>query len=876
MAILEPEPVSGALADSAAPGSSPEASASRREAARLDALLASAMLDTVAEPAFDGLTLAARTLYDAPVGIISLVDATRQWFKAATGLEAAGFGPIRQTDRAIAFCAHAIALHEPLIVCDAQADPRFAGNPLVRGAPGMRAYAGAQIFAPGGLALGTVAVIDTRPRPDFATRPLAALQGLASAAAKLMAPAGQQRPRPTAGAPAMARDARLREIGPDLGAMLLEHTPSAIALFDRDIRYIAASAQWRRDYGLGDRPLIGRPHYEILPETPERWKAVHKRCLQGAVAASDLDRFVREDGSVEWLRWIVQPWRDADGAIGGLAMFSENLTEIMEARAAADTERSFLSAILECLDEQVVACDVEGRLTLMNGAARRRLATEVPPADIAGYEALFTRTDAQTGVAITSACSPLSDALAGQQAEMREYVYAPRAGAPFIAAVTARPLYGVEGEIIGAVSSARDITAEREATGALQATLAQLEARVTERTAAADQARRKAEEANRAKSAFLANMSHELRTPLNAILNMPRLLLEDLRGDQFDPVFAETALDAVARNGARLLDLINDILDLQKIEAGAMTIEMLPVALQPYLEDVASSGRMHAQPRENAFALEIDPTLSDARFATDPKRLRQCLENLIGNAGKFTKNGCITLRVDPVGENAVAFAVIDTGVGIPPDRLEAIFEDFVQADGSTTRRFGGTGLGLAITRRLAVLLGGRLSVESEVDIGSAFTLTLPLTPDRPLTPTDAPPPIAMAAPDDRAQILIVDDDPSALEFATRALGQSGWRMRSAVDGLGALALIADDPPDLVLLDLYMPGGLSGLSILAALKADDRFAQIPVIVLTMSDDTASALALGALAALQKPLDETTLKAAARHGLSRRPWAGLRTC
>ena len=262
----------------------------------------------------------------------------------------------------------------------------------------------------------------------------------------------------------------------------------------------------------------------------------------------------------------------------------------------------------------------------------------------------------------------------------------------------------------------------------LEQAMSELESRVQQRTAELEEAKLAAERANEAKSQFLANMSHELRTPLNSLLILARLLADNSGGNLTAKQikFAQT----IQASGLDLLSLINDLLDLAKIESGAVTtLHVAPTSFADLRDDLERTFRQVAQDRRLQFSIVLDPALPPA-LRTDAGRVKQVLKNLLANAFKFTVSGGVTLRIGPVGPGRVAFAVSDTGIGVPPDKQQLIFEAFQQADGSTSRRYGGTGLGLSISRELTRLLGGELRLESRPGEGSTFTLVLPLADQR--------------------------------------------------------------------------------------------------------------------------------------------------
>jgi signal transduction histidine kinase len=266
----------------------------------------------------------------------------------------------------------------------------------------------------------------------------------------------------------------------------------------------------------------------------------------------------------------------------------------------------------------------------------------------------------------------------------------------------------------------------------LERALAELESRVRARTAELEEAKLAAERANEAKSQFLANMSHELRTPLNSLLILARLLGDNPGGNLTEKQvkFART----IHASGVDLLTLINDLLDLAKIESGAVTaLNVAPVALEDVREDLERTFRQLAQDKGLQFSIALEPGLPPT-VRTDGTRLKQVLKNLLANAFKFTLHGSVVLRIAPHPPAHVAFAVSDTGIGIPREKQELIFEAFRQADGTTSRQYGGTGLGLSISRELTRLLGGELGLASIPGQGSTFTLVLPLADERPAAP----------------------------------------------------------------------------------------------------------------------------------------------
>jgi PAS domain S-box-containing protein len=411
-----------------------------------------------------------------------------------------------------------------------------------------------------------------------------------------------------------------------------------------------------------------------------------------------------------------------------------------------------------------------------------------------------------------------------------------------------------------------DITESKRAEQALRQSAEELEEKVQQRTAALEEASLRAELANRSRASFLANMSHEIRTPLNAIIGFADLLRRGADSNEDERL---EWLEIIRTGGTHLLALINDILDLSKVDAGKLDVEDVACSPVKLIEEVSSILRTKAAEKglqlKTVFAGPMPETIH-----TDPTRLRQVLMNIAGNAIKFTPAGHveITARLDRPADAPpkLVIQIADTGIGIPPEKLRLIFDPFTQADSSITRQFGGTGLGLAISRRLTEMLGGCITVQSQVGRGTTFTCEIAigsldgvrLLPNPSgAVETRASVPTTLALPVLNHRVLVVDDGDTNRKLIQLVLGRAGARVEAAENGLQAVSRATTEPFDLILMDMQMPI-MDGYTATAELRA--RGVTVPIIALTanaMKWDEARCLAAGCSGYLSKPIDQDLL-------------------
>lgn len=413
------------------------------------------------------------------------------------------------------------------------------------------------------------------------------------------------------------------------------------------------------------------------------------------------------------------------------------------------------------------------------------------------------------------------------------------------------------GELASSFNAMADRLRERSAE------LQEANTRLQHEIAVRRRAEEEAEAANEAKSRFLASMSHELRTPLNAVIGYSEMLIEEAADLHHDDLIPD--LQKIRGAGKHLLELINDVLDLSKIEAGKMDVFLETFAVDELLGEVATIIHPLVGRHDNTLSVVHESALGS--MYSDLTKVRQVLFNLLSNASKFTEHGTITLTAarttGEAGEDWVVFRVRDTGIGMTPEQLGQLFQPFSQSESSTTRKYGGTGLGLAITRSFCDLIGGTVEVESEFGVGTTFTVRLPATVAGPpplagaSTPAVAHAPMtarpAAAGPE---RVLVIDDEGSAREVIARTLAREGFEVIDAPSGEDGLRLAREARPDLITLDLMMPGQ-DGWGVLQALKSDPALAEIPVVIVTMLDDRNVGFSLGASDYLVKPVERETL-------------------
>ena len=585
----------------------------------------------------------------------------------------------------------------------------------------------------------------------------------------------------------------------------------------------------------------------IHPEDRERVIQEFEHAATGAQTQVEY-RVIRPDGELRWIWTRTFPVGSESGRPTRLIGIAQDCTE----RHQAERMRAFLASIVESSDDSIIGTDLDGRIVSWNLGAEKLFGHTAEEAIGKHITILFKPSQR------TDYLKSLQKVRRQEQIERFESVRVKKDGTPIDVSVILSPIKDTLGRLQGVSAIYRDITASKLADAELL------------------KAKEAAETASRAKSTFLATMSHEIRTPMNGILGMTELVLgSDLTSDQRD------SLDLVRLSAESLLSVINDILDFSKIEAGKMEFESIPFDLRESLGETMKTLGFRAHQKGLELVYDVRPSVPGALLG-DPGRLRQILVNLVGNAIKFTEQGEILVSVEPesetTGEVSLHFSVKDTGVGVPAEKQEKIFEAFSQADGSMTRKYGGTGLGLTICGRLVAMMGGRIWVESQAGAGSTFHFTArlgvqaivpePATPLHPAQLRDLP-------------VLIVDDNFTNRRVLTEML--SRWGMQTvAVEG-GEAALLAlqaakneDRPFALILLDGHMPE-IDGFTLAQQIQSHPDLVRTTIMMLTSADqlgDATRCRKLGISAYLVKPVRQSELLDMICRSLQRLPHERVR--
>ena len=823
------------------------------EAQRLAALRRYGVLDTAADAAFDDIVSLAATLCQTPIALVTLIDSDRQWALSTLGTD------IAELPRSLSFCDHTIRGGNGLtVVPDLAQDPRFTLHPFVADAPHLRFYAGAPLLTPDGYALGALCVLDVVPRELNAAQE----QTLFTLARQVMAQLELQLQRRELILTVAQRNADLAAQG-----LLRE------ALAEREQRLARIAAQvpgmvyqfkvapdGHASFGYANEGM--RAIYGVAPEDAVRDAAT----IFATIHTDDLPRVMQSIAESQqaltlWegeyrvvvpgrpQRWVMgrsMPERLPDGSTVWHG-FSSDIT------ARKDAEQQLRERDTVLLQAQRLAKLGSWR---WSSAERRSLWSEetcrlfgVDPA-----QNLVADEDFMRHVHPEDADRVMRthlDAMAGHRPYDVQYRALRADGSSVFLHARAELVRDPDtGLALTMVGTLLDVTERVAAEQELQRHRDDLERLVEERTHELIAARDLAEHASRAKGEFLSSMSHELRTPMNAILGFSQLLQLDRTLDTRSAGYVHEIL----RAGHHLLQLINEVLDLARIESGRLSLSPEPLPLAELVREAQALVQPLAQQRE--VGLSIAP-LQGVVVRADRLRLKQVLLNLLSNAVKYNRPGG-TVQVEALALDmfTVRIRVHDTGIGIAAQNLPQLFQPFSRVSGTTGE---GTGIGLSISQRLVAMMGGRIGVNSTPGVGSEFWVELPS--DR---LADPPPPRNVAPeaavlpprPGRQARVLYVEDNPANLKLVEQIVQRHpNVELLMAPSGSLGLDLARSHRPDLLLLDIHLPD-IDGFQVLARLRGDTATRHLPVVAVTaqaMPDDVKRVMAAGFDGYLAKPLD-----------------------
>jgi PAS domain S-box-containing protein len=641
-----------------------------------------------------------------------------------------------------------------------------------------------------------------------------------------------------------AEEAREFEVARHVMADLIASSAIALVITDKGGRVLGASPPWIKARGLEGRDLRGRTLEELAPGVDERVGAAVAAALAGSVTSLRSVRAPRLNGVVDYCDAEIGPWRAPSGEIGGVIILSKAITDKAKAMEGLERSEARLRLALEIAEVHVWEMDyVAGELTqsgLEEPFFSERKTYEELASDIFSTVHVLDRERVQGEWAYSRATGQpwRSEYRVGRSDDQEVWVSG-----------TCHPLHDDEGRLVRLVGAMQNITQRKLQEQALV------------------QAKEDAEAANRAKSAFLAAMSHEIRTPLNGVLGMAQAMA----AGELDPVQRQR-VEVIRQSGEGLLAILNDLLDLSKIEAGKLELEARDFDVGELAKGAHSAFSAVADAKGLEFDLVVERSARGV-YRGDCMRVRQILNNLVSNALKFTDSGSVLVTVSRKA-GSLNLSVSDTGIGMTPAQMERLFSKFEQGDLSTTRRYGGTGLGLAICHDLVELMGGEIQVRSAPAQGSTFTVSLPLpkagkgeTGQTVRSSSHGPLPI------ERPVRILTAEDNSMNQFVLKTLlAQIGLDPVIVVDGQAAVDAWSKEPWDVILMDVRMPvmDGLTATRIIRQREQAEGRGRTPILALTanaMDHQLPEYVAAGMDGLVAKPIEAARLFAALEQALDR---------
>lgn len=763
------------------------------EEQRLKALRYLDILDTPPDEGFDRLTRVIKSQFDVPMVLVSLIDANRQWIKSKQGIS------FSEIPRDYSICAHAILEADIFYISDTSQDPRFSDNPFVTGDPFIKFYAGIPLSVDGGLKVGTLSILDIKPR-NLTSDQIASFRDFGDCVEQQLI---QSRLQDNANF-LVSQTSRLNT--------LLETIADGIVTIDSDGSIESLNTQAAHLFGYEPYEILGENFNGLMPDLGRGgWDGYTKQFL-GDNEGIDVDQIKEVMGLRKDRTFFPMDLSIRVMYLDGKRLYTGIIRDITD-RKAVDDELKRGQQLLEVMKENIPVgisvFDVEKKLAVINQEALSLFKFPEELAQLGTRYSDIMRYFAERGDFGDGDINEIvkERVRIGHSTEPQRFLRTVVDGGRTVE-VNTRPMPGG-----GVVSIYLDITDRLRSEEKLEKLLFQANA------------------ANQAKSDFLSTISHEIRTPLNGVIGMAQMLGHTEMTDE-----QQEKLDIILKSGNTLLDLINDVLDMSKIEAGNLEIEEIPCDLREIVSSVKAPFDVMARKKGVEFATYVEGEIA-AHHISDPTRLQQIVMNLLSNALKFTETGRVELALSlEQGSNdksqTIKITVNDTGIGISEDRLSSIFSSFSQADTSVSRKFGGTGLGLSIVKNLVALMGGTIGLSSEVGRGSRFEIIMPMViaSDEEGKTLAVNSSISEICHKEPLNILVAEDNEVNVLITVAFLKKIGHRCRVAGNGLETLQKMEEEKFDLVLMDVHMPE-MDGIEATVKLRQRDNFKDIPIIGLT---------------------------------------------
>lgn len=604
---------------------------------------------------------------------------------------------------------------------------------------------------------------------------------------------------------------------------IIEHSRSAIAVHDRDLRYIYVSQRYLSEYRISDKHIIGKHHYEVFPDLPQKWKDVHQRALHGEICMAEDDPYEKADGTTEWTRWECRPWYGPDGEIGGIIIYTEVITrkkeaelELIRAKEKAEESEERYRMFIEHSTEGIYRMEIRPPVTIS-------LPLEELVDYIYDHSVIVECNKAMMKMYNTSEKESLIgkgllDFHGGKnhpenREEIRKFVLS---GFRIEDAVTLEK--DLKGEIHYFSNGTIGIIENGMLTGIWGTQLDITDKKKYELELV--NARDKAEENSRLKTAFLQNMSHEVRTPLNTIVGFSQLIAGLNSSDENLKYYSEM----ISSSSDKLVGIISDVIEISQIQTNQTTTTIGRADIDAIIRKIIQNFEPVAERKNTKLVLNQNAPEGKTVILSDARKIEKIFQHLIDNAVKFTYGGTVEVTVDRQDESVI-FTVGDTGIGIPEEMHEAVFEPFRQVETDMSRTHGGNGLGLTIVKAYTDLLKGQMTLSSEPGLGTIVTVTIPDNTESSENTYFK----TLKNSGESRTVLIVEDEYSSYRYLQELLRDEPVKIMHAVNGREAVEMCRTfNDISMILMDIKMPvlDGKSSAKIIKEFRPD-----IPIIAQT---------------------------------------------